>query len=456
MTKHRVRFATSLACFVLSTMGCKESPRTTHEGANGGSSGGESGTNGTDAGNAMPRAGMGEAGDMAHAGASGGGGVAAMSAESSAGTHALGGSGGAAGRQPVPSNGDAGTDAGTDSADAAAKQVVYVSGYGPDIHVLEQDVRTGQLTERSQVSGGTAPSYLAFSPDRRFAYAINEAEGDASKALAFNVDPQDGQLSPINSQVTGGDGAPHLAVHPSGKWLVVAHYTSGEVTVLPIRDDGSLGTASDPDRGPQGDCKNAHQAVFDSAGTHLLVPCLGSNYVLQYRFDAGALSYNEPATVTVQGGPRHLALDPAETHAYVLAEHDSTITWFDYDKASGTLGHPQSIDSYAEQAGSSAHIVVHPKGAWLYVSNRTENSLGRFAIASDGRPSPVSFETDMLATPRDFSVDPTGQWLLLANQEGPQNVFVYRIDPADGALTRVQIVPNGDQPTFTRAIVLPQ
>lgn len=338
---------------------------------------------------------------------------------------------------------------------ASGKQSVYVSGYGPNIHLLELDPQAGQLAELTTVSGGMSPSYMAFSPDKRFAYAINEADGADSKALAFSIDAKTGNLSALNSQVTGGSGSPHLAVHPSGKWLVVAHYTSGEVSVLPIADDGTLGSASKPDRGPDNDCENAHQAVFDQSGDHLLVPCLGTNYVLQYKFEAGALKYNDPPTVKVEGGPRHLAFDPSETHAYVLSELESKITWFDYDKQTGTLSNPRTINSFDKQAGSSGHIVVHPNGKWLYASNRKENSLGLFSIAADATPSPVAFEKDMISTPRDFSIDPTGEWLILANQNGAQTVLLYQIDQTNGKLTRKQTVPNNDQPTFTRALVLP-
>jgi 6-phosphogluconolactonase len=321
--------------------------------------------------------------------------------------------------------------------------------------VLELDVEAGEMTALSTFDGGNSPSYMAFSPDKRFAYAINEADGANSKVLAFEVDPESGGLRALNSQVTGGSGSPHLAVHASGKWIAVAHYTSGEVSVLPVEDDGSLGSASEPDRGPNGDCDKAHQAVFDHSGDHLFVPCLGSNYVLQYVFENGQLKYNDPPTVSVQGGPRHVAFDPSEKHAYVLSEQASTITWFDYDKATGKLSNPKTINSREQTAGSSAHIVVHPSGKWLYASNRKENSLGLFAIAADGTPSAVAFETDMIATPRDFSIDPTGQWLILANQEGDETVLLYSIAAADGKLTRKQVVEVGDNPTFTQALSLP-
>lgn len=381
-----------------------------------------------------------------------------------AGQSGQGGQGGKAGRAGTAADGGGTGGAqspagGSGGAPSVQSDTVYVSGYGPDIHVLTLDTGSAQLTERSKQSGGSSPSYMAFSPDKRFAYVINEADAPNSKALAFKINA-DGSLAMLNSVATGGSGSPHLAVHPSGKWLAVAHYTSGEVTVIPIQQDGSLGVASAPDRGPNGNCKNAHQAVFDSSGDHLFVPCLGSNYVLQYRFASGKLQYNDPATAAVSGGPRHFAFDPGQKHAYVLSETASLITWFDYDASTGKLSNPQTINSYDKQAGSSAHIVVHPGGKWLYASNRKENSLGLFTLDADGRPSARKFETDMLAEPRDFCIDPTGAFLIVTNQgsskpSSAQTVILYRIDAQNGELTRAQVLPNGQQPSFAGALVLP-
>jgi 6-phosphogluconolactonase len=363
------------------------------------------------------------------------------------------GSGGASGMPAAGSSGASG------SAGAAptipATETVYVSGGGSSISVFSLATDTGSLTARSTTDAGTNPSYLAIAPDKKHLYAVNESDGPSSKILAFAIDPNDGHLTLLNSASSGGNGAPHLAVHPSGKWIAVAHYNSGHTTVLPIRADGGVSEPITLDQGPTPGCKNAHQAIFDSTGTYLLVPCLGSNYVIQYKFADGKLTYNTPATVTVPGGPRHLALDPSEQNAYVLSELESKLTWFKYDKTTGRLTDPQTQSSFKTTAGSSAHIVVHPLGRWLYLSNRTENSLGHFSIDATGKPHPVGFETEMISTPRDFSVDPFCKFLLLANQRGSQNVLVYRIAETDGKLTRVQVVPVGDAPTFTTAITLP-
>jgi 6-phosphogluconolactonase len=100
---------------------------------------------------------------------------------------------------------------------------------------------------------------------------------------------------------------------------------------------------------------------------------------------------------------------------------------------------------------------MHPSGKWLYASNRMENSLGLFTIDAAGAPHPVAdaYQTDMIDGPRDFSLDPTANFVILANQTGAQKVLVYRVAQEDGRLTRVQVVPVGGSPTFTRAIILP-
>jgi 6-phosphogluconolactonase len=406
------------------------------------------------------------AGAAASGGEAGGAGTGRGGVAGAAGTTPAAGSGGAAGAKPAAGSGGAGgmpaagSGGGASGASGAtpgipASETVYVSGGGSAISIFSLATTSGSLTPRGTANAGNNPSYLAIAPDKKHLYAVNEADGPSSKILAFSIDPSDGQLTLINSASSGGNGAPHLAVHPSGKWIAVAHYNTGETTILPVQANGGVGAPITVDKGPMAGCKNAHQVVFDRSGSHLLVPCLGSNYVIQFKFADGKLTYNDPATVTVAGGPRHMALDPNEQNAYVLSELESKLTWLQYDKSTGRLTNPQSQNSFKTTPGSSAHIVVHPQGRWLYLSNRTENSLGLFSIDSTGRPQPVSFETEMIATPRDFSVDPFGKFLLLANQSGNQSVLVYEIAAADGKLTRVQVVPVGNGPSFTTAITLP-
>jgi 6-phosphogluconolactonase len=344
--------------------------------------------------------------------------------------------------------------AGTGGGAPAGATVVYVSGSAPDISIFSLDVERAALEELETVPAGDNPSYLAVSDDRRYLYAANERS--MSRVVAFEIDASDGGLREINRQDTLGNGAAHLAVHPSGDWVVVPHYNSGETVVLPVRDDGGISAVSATQRGPSGEpCENAHQAVFDSTGAHLFVPCLGSNYVLQMRFEQGELVLATPPTVAVPGGPRHLALHPTLPFAYVLSELASTVTRLAYAREQGLLSEPISISSVESRPGSSAHIVVHPNGKFLYVSNRTENSLGLFSIdANDGQLTPVAFESGMISTPRDFTLDPSGGLLLSANQ-GTDQLLVFRIAASDGRLTRESTVEVGARPSYVGVVTLP-
>ncbi len=388
-------------------------------------------------------AGMSGAGGVATGGTAASGAAGSTTGGSSAGQTSSGGNAGASGG----SAGDAGGGNGGDGGTAPAQRFVYASGYGSDISILTLDTSTGALKSVGSAPGGNSPSYLALAPNGRFLYAVNEAS--PSRVIAFSIDASSGKLTEINRQNTTGDGAPHLAVDPSGKWVTVAHYGSGHITVLPIQDNGGVGAASDTSRGPNDGCQKAHQAVFDRSGKFLFVPCLGSNYVIQFKFNAGKLSFNEPSTVAIPGGPRHLAFDPSEQHAYVISELESKLTSLQYDKATGLLSEAVTIPSVKQTVGSSGHVVVHPSGAFLYVSNRNENSIGLFSIdATSGRPTPVAFETSMIATPRDFTLDPSGQFLLSANQDGNQDLVVFRVAQSDGKLTHVGNLRVGGQPSF--------
>ena len=414
----------------------------------GGNSGGTPASGGVTGGRAA-----GTGGSSGVSGGSAGGGSAGTPA-GGAGTGGGGATGGIAGNGG--SSGIAGTGgSGGGGAPATGPAFVYVSGNGPNVSIFSLDVAAGTLTSKGSIGAGSEATYLAISSDRKYLYAVNETS--PSRVVAFSIDADDGSLTEINGQDTAGNGAPHLGVHPSGKFVVVAHYGSGHVTVLPVRDDGGVGGVVASSRGPNDGCQKAHQIVFDTSGDHLFVPCLGSNYVMQFTFPSnGMITLGTPPTAAVEGGPRHMALHPTAPFAYVLSELNSTLTRLAYDRASGQLSSPTSIPSYDTTAGSSAHIVIHPSGRFLYASNRTENSIGLFSLdGTTGAASPVAFEKSMLSTPRDFAVNPSGQLLISANQDGQGDLLVFRIADSDGKLTRLRSVAVGNRPSFVGITTLP-
>jgi 6-phosphogluconolactonase len=352
----------------------------------------------------------------------------------------------------TPAHGKESLAAGNLGTAAANGYFVYVSGENPTITTLRMDPATGAVTRTATATAGTVPSYLAFAPSKKFLYAIDEV--DTSRIIAFAVDAATGSLREINREITGGAGAPHLAVDPRGSWVVVAHYDSNSVTVHPVRPDGGIGKAVDTKKPGTA----AHQAVFDSTGQFVFIPCLGSNLVAQYRFDNGRLVPNDPPSVAVPGGPRHMAFDPKEQFAYVLSELQNAITSFRYDKKTGRLSEPQRIPTIASNGKKeeTAHVVVHPSGRFLYVSNGNDNSIVRFSIdPASGRLENRGFERTQIRFPRDFTIDPSGRYLLVANRDSA-SLVVFRIDAATGKLGLVGTPINVPaRPEFVGVLAFP-
>ncbi|MCU1277036.1 MAG: 6-phosphogluconolactonase [bacterium] len=352
---------------------------------------------------------------------------------------------------------DAGCPAGELGADLAthlfvddlpkpAPTFVYVSGYSTTIARYRLDLASGALTAAGTTTVTGSPSFLAVDWPRFHLYAVDEAN---SKVEAFTADPNTGALTHVGSDVSsGGSGPAHLSVDGSGKWVLAANYGSGDVAVLPIAGDGSVGAGTSLHAGMK-----AHQILVDATDHFVWVPCLGSDYVAQYAFDAGAgtLTASTPATVTTPAasGPRHLALHPTRALAYVIEETDSMIGAYSIDAGGKlTLLQRQSTRAAgATVANSGAEVQLHPSGNFVYVSNRGDDDLGVFAVGSDGKLTPTAHVKTGGQTPRHFSIERGGRWLLVANQ-GSGDVRMFAIDLMTGALTPTGSSLTATMPTF--------
>jgi len=326
-------------------------------------------------------------------------------------------------------------------------------GQGEGIHIFSLDPATGSLSPLHMAKGIKNPSYLDFHPNRRFLYAVNELKsynGEATGTLsAFTLDPHDGRLEFINRVATHGTDPCHVTVDGTGKYALVANYSSGNVAVLPIRDDGGLeepshviqhrGSSLDPVRqsGP-----HAHSVILDATNHFAYVPDLGLDRLMIYRLDAegGKLKPHEQRCFETRpgAGPRHFVFHPGNSYAYLINELDSTIMSLDYDRQRGTLKEIQTVPALpASFRGNNtcADILVDPSGRFLYGSNRGHDSIAIYRIdLSSGELSPVGHESTRGKTPRSFTIDPSGTFLFAANQDS-NSVVCFRIDRQSGRLT---------------------
>ena len=339
---------------------------------------------------------------------------------------------------------------------------VYVSGYRPEISIFRLDTAAGKLTPAGTVQGGENPSFLAWDPSGRFLFAVNET--DPGRVRSFRIDQATAGLTPINDVPAMGSISAHLSTDRTGRWLLVANYggtKEGTIASFPIGTDGSLGPAVDTRSFGAGSM--AHYIATDPGNRFAFVPLKGGPSVAQLAFDAatGRFKPNVPPQVTAApgAGPRHLDFHPNGRFAYVINELDMTMSAFAYDAKSGLFRELQVISTLpaaADRVGAStAEVLVHRSGKFLYGSNRGHNSIVIFRLGEDGRMTLVGHETRDIQRPRNFTIDPTGTLMLVANQDGA-SVTIFRIDQNSGKLDEVgPPTPVGPNPSFVGVLMLP-
>jgi 6-phosphogluconolactonase len=335
----------------------------------------------------------------------------------------------------------------------AAEPVVFVSAFASGekagIHAFGFDSETGTLKPLKRATGMQSPFFIALSPDRRFLYSIDEFGGKDNFVAAFAIEGRGRDLRPLNRQNTRGTASCFLEVDPTGKCVLAANYSSGNVTSFPVQSDGSLGesvsffqhsgSSTDPQRqkGP-----NAHCFVISPDGRHALAADLGIDKVMIYTLDAAtaklAPNTAQPfAKLTPGSGPRHLTFHPSGKLVYLINELANTITVFDWNASEGTLKEKQTIATLPKDfTGKSytADLKITPDGKHLYGTNRGHDSLASYRIADDGTLTLLSIQPSGGKGPQNLLVTPDGHCLLCANMPG-NNVVVFQIDPASGAIT---------------------
>jgi 6-phosphogluconolactonase len=323
----------------------------------------------------------------------------------------------------------------------------YTGPKSKGIYSFRLEVASGAATAPQLAAETESPSFLALHPGGRLLYAANEtAKGGVS---AFALDRESGKLTFLNRETSAGDDPCHLVVDKTGKHVLVANYSSGTVAVLPIAEDGRVGSpttriqqaGSGPNAGRQ-KAAHAHCVRLDARNGMAWVADLGADRLVAYRYTlaTGGL-VPEPsldARLPPGSGPRHIAIAPGERFVYSINELDCTVTSFTRDDKSGglkMLGTLSTLPGNREKDFSTAEVEVHPSGKFLYGSNRGHGSIAVFAIDSaTGALKPVEHRALGGKTPRSFAIDPTGRVLLAASQDADL-IEVFRIDFQTGRLS---------------------
>ncbi|MFD6157609.1 lactonase family protein [Nocardia sp. NPDC060256] len=307
---------------------------------------------------------------------------------------------------------------------------------GSGVSVAAVDPGTGRLTVESTVDVAD-PSFLAFSPDRRYLYAVNEGSG-AGTATAIDLRPA--RPTVLNTVAVQGNAPTHLCVTPDGRYVLTANYESGSVSVLAVADDGRLGAVTDvvqhTGSGPDPDrqsAPHAHQVSIDPSGRWVLVVDLGIDSIYVYELAGGTLNQHARVAMTPGSGPRHLTFHPNGRNAFLANELNSTVTVLDWQADRGELRAGQSLPADLNGGGDRNYPsapVVAKDGRFLYLANRGHDNVATFAIVG-GLLVPVGSTPCGGKFPRDLTLSPDGRRLYAANQKS-NSVAWLDLDPTTG------------------------
>lgn len=323
----------------------------------------------------------------------------------------------------------------------------YTGSGSEGIYVYSFNETNGEMKKLSSVAAEN-PSYLAVSDNHKYVYAVME-NGDGKGAVgAFTFDKQTAELKPINTQPSLGDAPCYVTVDKTNKWVVIANYSGGNFCVYPISEDGSLGeavqniqhTGSSVNKDRQ-EKAHAHAAVFTPDQQHIAVVDLGTDKIMVYPFNASKEKPVGEKPIEIKSkpgaGPRHIVFHPSRPFAYVIEELSGNVSAYRFQDGKFTLlqtisAHPSGFKGTI----GSAAIKISPDGNFLYASNRGEsNTIAEFAIeTSIGKLRLKDVKATGGDSPRDFTIDPSGKYLLSTNSRSG-SVAVFKRNVSTGALT---------------------
>ena len=325
----------------------------------------------------------------------------------------------------------------------------YTGGKSEGIYIYDFNTKTGENNFISSIKSSN-PSFLAVSPNKKYLYAVNEdadSLNNGGMVSAYKFDKKKKHLSLINQQPSGGNHPCYVTVDKTGKWVIAANYTGGSFSILKVNKDGHVakpkstiqhvGKSINKERQEKA---HVHQTMLSDDNKYLLVADLGMDKLFVYDFDNanGTVTENTSLSVSAGSGPRHVAFHPSNKYIYLTEELSGTVGAFTYDVNTGKLKLFQTISAVPEDYKGSfggADIHVSPDGKFLYSSNRGElNDIAIFSIdAATGVLKVVGHQSSLGVKPRNLNFDPSGNFLLVANQDS-DNISIFSVNHETGLL----------------------
>ncbi|MBK6283224.1 MAG: lactonase family protein [Draconibacterium sp.] len=329
------------------------------------------------------------------------------------------------------------------------KQKFYVGTFTTEgakgIYLCEFDALTSEIGLNQTFPGIDNPNFLKISPNKKYLYVVNRApqiiEPIGGYISAYEIE-KNGALKFLNKQLSHGADPCHVDVSKDGKHVAVANYGGGTTSLYPVAVNGSLlpassvivneGSGIDKSRQTK---PYAHSIKFSPFENRVFSADLGTDQLNIFELEGDKLIQSGQKFVKLQpgSGPRHFDFHPDGNFIYVISELNSTITilkrvgknWEEVQVIS-TLPTDFKGTSYC------ADVHVSNDGKYLYGSNRGHNSIAVFEINSETKKlKPLGYVPVEGDWPRNFSLSPSGDFMLVANQKSG-NITVFKINKGNG------------------------
>lgn len=335
----------------------------------------------------------------------------------------------------------------------SAKEMMYVGTYSvrgsEGIYVFEFDRKAGTMRPVQSVSNAKSPSFLAVHPSGKYLYSVNEAAEKTGGVSAYAIDQSTGKLTFLNAESSLGSSPCYISIDQTGKTAFIANYGGGNLVVLPIKANGTLGeptdNVQDTGNGPNKERQekpHVHSATVAPDNRFVYAADLGTDKLNIFAADVKASKVTPAtpsyATVKPGSGPRHFTFHPNGKYAYLVEELTSSVAVFSWNSKTGALtlleDGVKTLPADFNGQNTSADIHIDPSGKFLYQSNRGHNALAIFAIGNDGKLTKVGDQSTEGKTPRNFLIDPKGDFVFVAHQDS-DNITIFKRNQQTGQLT---------------------
>jgi 6-phosphogluconolactonase len=322
----------------------------------------------------------------------------------------------------------------------------YTKGESEGIYRFTLNRSEKRITDIKAVASIENPTYLTLSNDQKYLYAVGK-EGNSGGLASYSITGI-GELVPINNQLSDGSPPCHVSVDSKNQFVFSGNYHKGTVESFLIKSEtGSIQPASSiiqhegsgPD--PRQEKPHVHYTGLTPDEKYLAAVDLGTDSLTTYEVSPdGKLIKAHLLPLKAGSGPRHLTFHPNGILAYLMTEFSSEVIVLRYHPENGHFTELQYISSLPEafnenNQGSAIHISAD--GRFVYAGNRGHNSITVFHVEETGELSFVEHTSTEGDWPRDFAIDPSGNYIVASNQES-SNLVLFERDENTGKLTLLQ------------------